>query len=203
MLIKLLKNIKLISKIKSFYNKNKENILDIIIFGSSVRGKEKPEDVDLLIIFKDEVILDLSYSLRKMIENFSYNVEIISKKYDEIFSPNFMARESILSEGISVIYNKSISEGLGYSNFILFKYNLKGFSKSNRMRFYYSLYGRDKKSGILNNLSLIKFSDTILISPIDKSELAKEFLENWKIEYLEIPILIPTRIIKIKIFKKS
>ena len=202
MSIVLLKNTKLMSKIKYFHKENKRDILDIILFGSSVRGKEKPEDIDLLLIYKDKIILDLSYKLRKMIEEHNLKVEIISKTYNESFSSTFLARTSILSEGFSITRNNGIAEGFGYSNFMLYKYSLKGFSKSDRMRFYYSLYGRNGNNGIIKNLNLSKFSGTILLSSIDKSEQVKEFFENWKINYIEIPILIPTQIIKSSIIKR-
>ena len=66
--------------------------------------------------------------------------------------------------------------------------------KSKRMQFYYSLYGRTQKKGILKKYNCYKFSDTIILSPIGSSEMIKEFLQKWDIPFLEFPILIPLKI---------
>lgn len=193
MLKKQLKNIKLKSKILKFYKKNKDILLDIIIFGSFIKGKEKPNDIDILILYKDKKNFEKGYELKKILEEF--NAEITNVTYSELFNESFKPREGILSEGYSVISKKFFSEGFGYTSFILFKYELKGFNKSNRMRFYYSLSGRNKKdTGILKDLNAIKFSDTILLCPVENAEKMKEYFDYWKIKYIEFPIMIPSRL---------
>lgn len=191
---KLLKNTKFLSEVNRFFKENEEEIIDIILFGSTVKGKEKPGDVDILILFKKKKNIDLGYKLRKKLEKLGLETEITLKTYKELFESSFIAREAVLSEGYSLITKKSLAKGLGYTNLILFKYSLKGFNKSMRMRFYYSLYGRGKEKGMLKELNVIKFSETILLCPVENEEMMKEYLNNWNMEYKEFPILIPTRI---------
>jgi len=191
---KLLKNKIFISKIKNFYKENKKEVLDIILFGSTVRGKEKPNDIDLLILFRNKEDLDVSYKLKKNLDILSLNINIIIKTYDSLFAENFIARESFLSEGYSLLKKRFVAELLGYSSFILFKYELTGFNQSQRMRFQYSLYGRNKSLGMLKELSLIKFSDSILLSPVENSERTKDYLNQWNIKFTDIPILLPSRL---------
>ncbi|MEK6932276.1 MAG: nucleotidyltransferase domain-containing protein [Nanoarchaeota archaeon] len=187
------KNTKLKSEIIKFYRKNKDVILDIVIFGSFIKGKENPKDIDILILYKDKKNIEKSYELKKLLKGF--NIEITDKTYLELFDESFKIREGILSEGYSVINKKSFSEGFGYLSFILFKYELKGFNKSDRMRFYYGLYGRNKNDkGIIDDLGLIKFSDTIIFCPVKNAEKIKEFFDYWKIKYMEFPIMIPNRL---------
>jgi predicted nucleotidyltransferase len=191
----LLKNIKFKSVTNSFFKSNLSKILDIILFGSSVRNKESPNDIDLLIIYKDKKNLDLSYELKKALRKNGFEVEISNITYEELISGTFSPTEGIISDGYSLIFNKFISEGLGYINFHLFRYELKELNKSTRMRFYYSLYGRTKtQKGIISELNAYKFSETILLCPSINSEKMKSFLDSWKIKYLEFPILIPLRI---------
>lgn len=191
---KLLKNTKFLSEISGFFKENKEEIIDIILFGSILKGKEKPEDIDILILFKEKKNIDLAYSLRKKLEKLSLKAEITIKTYKELFDPSFLAREAMLSEGYSLITQKSLSKGLGYTNLFLFKYSLKEFNKSTRMRFYYSLYGRGSGKGMLKELNAVKFSETVLLCPPNNEENMKEYLNSWNIRYKEFPILIPTRI---------
>jgi hypothetical protein len=63
--------------------------------------------------------------------------------------------------------------------------------------FYYSLYGRGDRTGVIDKYELKKFSDTIIMSHINNSELVKEFLDYWELKYQEIPTLIPKRIVDV------
>lgn len=199
MLKSLLKNKKVRSVINNFYKKNKKEVVDILLFGSVVKGKEKPNDIDLLVVYRFKENLELDYELRKELENLNLNIQITGRTYAGLFNPSFIAREAVLSEGYSMIQNKYFSEGLGYSNCILFRYELKGLNKSERMRFYYSLYGRGSE-GMLKKLNGIKFSERVIIVPADKSEETVQYFNNWKMSYLETPILIPSRITESKRF---
>ena len=186
----LLKNTKFKSKAKSFFKKNSEEILDIIIFGSSVRNKEKPNDIDIAVIYKNKSNIETSYELKKEFRKEGFEVQILDLTYFKLIEGSYIASEGIISDGYSLVYDKFLSEGLGYINFYLFRYDLKGLTKSQRMRFYYSLYGRNKEQeGILKELKSIKFSDSILLSPIETSERMKVYLDSWNIKYIQFPIL--------------
>ncbi len=191
----LLKNKELNSRINKFYKKNKGDILDIVLFGSSVRGKQKPNDLDILILFKEKENLDISYELKKELEFLEIPLQIISKTYFSLRDNNFKAKEAYLSEGISLIKKQPIAESLGYSNFILFKYQLMDFNQSKRMQFQYALYGRDKRSGIIQRLKLTKFADGAILSPLESADEVASFLNSWNIKYDSHPLLIPTRVL--------
>lgn len=196
MLHELLKNKEFISAVHDFYRKHTKEVLDIILFGSSVKGKQRPKDIDLLLLFRTREDLDVTYELRKKLKDFKIETQVISKTYFQLFDKNFRAREAFLGEGFSLIKRQFISEGLGYSNIALFKYELKGFPQSKRMRLQYAFYGRDKKSGIVKELKLIKFSNTIFLCPVVNTENLKEFFESWEIKFEEFPVLIPERILQ-------
>ncbi len=194
MLDKLLKNKKLNSIIEDFYKKYKEDVLDIIVFGSSVRGKEKPKDLDILLLFKQKEKREIEYELRKKLEKEYPAVEVTSKSYENIGKKEFQAREAFLSEGFSLIKKENIAESLGFKTKVLFKYELKGWTQSKRMQFQYALYGRNRKSGMVKQLHLVKFADTMLLCPIEHTEACKEFLGYWKLNTEGINILIPKRL---------
>ena len=199
MLKELSKNTKLISKICSIAEENDE-ILDVLLFCSSFRGKEKPRDIDLLVIYKTKINSELSYKIQKEFEILGVEVDLISKSYSDLFKPAFIARESYLSEGFSLMQKKFVADGLGYKPMVLFRYDIQNFNKSQRMRFYYSLYGRNSE-GMLKQLKSYKFSERIIIAPVEESERVKEYLNSWNIKYLEMPILIPERIVESEVFK--
>lgn len=194
MLQQFLQNKKLHSNIKSFFAQHKDDILDIILFGSIVRGKEKPADIDILLLFSHKENLEIAYAFRKVLDPFSLPFTIITKTYNSFLLESFAAKESILVEGYSLIKNCSIASAFGYNSFILFRYSLKGFNQSRRMLFHYSLHGRYKNNGMLQKLTLIKFSDTVLLSPVQSVEETKEYLSSWNIAFEEMPVLLPKRI---------
>jgi len=107
----------------------------------------------------------------------------------------------LLLEGYSLLNKNFIAESLGYKSFVLFRYNLKKFNKSQRMRFYYSLYGRKNSLGIIQELYSYKLSNTVIATPIIYSEKMKDYLNNWNLEYVEIPILVSEKVINAKNFK--
>lgn len=197
MLRELLKNKKILNRVNEIL-KNPE-ILDIILFGSSIRGKEDPKDIDLIILYSPRTknIIKTSYKIKKELESINKinNFHLTSLDYNQFFNVEFLAREAILSEGFSLKRKKFVSESFGYKSFILFNYSLKNLNNSKRMQFYYSLYGRNQ-TGILEKNKSYKFSDAVIISPIENSDVIKSFFEKWKIKYIEFPIIIPNRIIK-------
>ena len=70
---KLLKNTKFRSRVDTFCKENKEEIIDIILFGSIVKGKEKPRDIDILLLFKEKKDIDKAYSLRSCTQFHGYS----------------------------------------------------------------------------------------------------------------------------------
>lgn len=169
---------------------------DIIVFGSLVRGKEKPEDIDLIVIFKNRVIKEVEYQIRKEIEKRYEHVSIISKTQKTLFDPAFDARESVLFEGKSLLRDKTLVEQYGCTSLGMFKYHLKGWSKLQKTKYYYALNGRHGQNGIVKELTCIKLADGAVLVPFNKVELFRSFLEFWKVEYIYIPIIIPERLNK-------
>ncbi|MBT3262584.1 nucleotidyltransferase domain-containing protein [Candidatus Woesearchaeota archaeon] len=191
----LSKNTTFKSEIKKFLKENSNEILDVILFGSAMKGKENPKDIDLLILYSVKKNIDKSYEFKKILKSKGFLVETIDKTYKELIEGSFKAVEGILAEGFSFKNNNLLSQNLGYMNLILFKYDLINLNKSERMRFYYSLYGRTKEQkGIIQELNSIKFSDSIILCPANNSEEMSEYLNSWKIKHLKFPILIPSRL---------
>lgn len=188
---------------KLLFKKYKEQIKDIILFGSFIRGKSKPKDIDILIIFKKKINKDIEYELKNLFLNYAKNISLISKTEDESIDPSFDARESLLFEGYSLVNSKFTAEDFGFISFGLFLYNTKSMSNVKKTRFYYALNGRGSAKGIINELDAIKLSDNSILIPINKIESAKEFFEYWDINYKYIPSLIPKRMGKKNIIGKN
>jgi len=191
----ILKNTKLKNELKKLLN---DNLKDILIFGSTVKGKDHPKDTDILIIFKKEIDKEIEYKIKKILEKYTNDLSLISKKEQEILDPSFDVREAVLFEAISLITNKNLAANYGFNSYGLFKYNFFEWNKSEKTKFYYALNGRRGSKGVFQELECIKFSDQIVLVPLQNIEKFKNFLDSWKFNYKYIPLLLPLRLSKAK-----
>ena len=99
-------NKKLIKISREIKNKYNEEIEDIILFGSYLKGKEFPNDVDVLLIFKKKVDKKIETELKKALN--IKNIELNSVTKKEFENEDFIAREGIYLEGFSLIKDKKI-----------------------------------------------------------------------------------------------
>ncbi|BFI73855.1 nucleotidyltransferase [Nanoarchaeota archaeon] len=162
-----------------------EKIEDIIIFGSVMRGKENPNDIDIIIIFKefnDKLYLELGK-----------NYHIIPLTIDSLYNINTILIEA-LAEGFSVKYSKPLREILGFRSYKEFVFKeMKFKEKSKKILFYYFLNGRKdrNKKGIIEELNakIINKNPYIIRVPIDKSEIFKKKIEIFsKLNNIEFEI---------------
>jgi len=177
-----------IKKTKTWIKKN--NLIDVIIFGSVVRNKSNPDDIDLCIIGKDEEkSLDLIDSLGKLLDAIKVKSHITFLTSNRMISGDTLTK-TLLNEGYSVIKGKSFSESIGLKNKSLFNYSLKKFSPSNRVRFHYMLNGRYGSKGILKEINGKIMGAGSIIIPTEKEDILTEIMNKWKVDYSIIRLLI-------------
>lgn len=187
---------------RDFYKKHKGIIKDIILFGSVLRGKDNPSDIDILIVFINNINKDIEYEFKKKISRIVSNASIISKTQDSLHDSSFSAREAILFEGYSLINKKPIASLSGFESLGIFIYQTKKLNNVDKTRFYYALNGRSGAKGVIYLLNAIKLSDNIIAVPLSQTENTKEFFTRWNIDYTYVPSLIPSRLAKKHIIGK-
>ena len=192
------RNIKLRSELKKLVG---EQVEDIILFGSTVRGKQEPRDTDILVVFKKKIIKESEYLIRKKLEQYFPKVALISKTSETLLDPTFDARESALFEGVGLITGKNLARRYGFISFGMFKYTFGTWEKLQKTKFYYALNGRKGEKGISQKLECLKLSDRIILVPLGNIEPFREFLESWKLEYIYVPTMIPERLSHKKILE--
>lgn len=128
-------------------------------------------------------------------------MSIISKTRVTLFDPAFDARESIFFEGKSLLKETLLAEQYGYTSLGMFKCHFDGWSKLQKMKYYYALNGRGAQKGIVEKLGCTKLADSVFLVPLNNIELFRSFLEFWNIDYLYIPTIIPKRLHKKKLLE--
>lgn len=186
-ILKKLLNSQALNLIKSFKEKHLE-IWDIAIFGSLIRGKIVPRDIDLIIILnkstKLQYKLNLAQELKQSLK-FFYETDVKTIDIKDIFDKNFLARQAIIAEGYLIIRNKFLSELFGFKSYYIFQYSLQNLKTSQKIMFQYALKGRkgrDQK-GIVSLKKCEHLGKGIVKVPIESSEEFKEFLEKNKVNY--------------------
>lgn len=180
----LLKSQKLISEIKKFKTKD---VFDIVIYGSVVKGKEKANDIDVAVILNKKTDLNqklkLAEALKSRLDFLEFEVDVKVIDITDFLDPTFIARQSILSEGVSLIHKKYLHELFGFSVTTLFTYSLRGLKYSNKKMFYYALKGRRDQKGILELKNGKQISNCAIEVPIKHTEEFKNVFKKHNIEF--------------------
>jgi predicted nucleotidyltransferase len=170
-------------ELKKYIN---DNVFDIIIFGSITRGKENPNDIDILIIFKkfDEEI----YS------NLIKKYHVIVAKLEEIYNLGFLFYE-VLIDGYSVKYDKKLSEIFEFKTAKEIEINILTKDKSKRKILFYYLEGRKdrNKKGLIEeyNGEIVSSKPFIVRIPVENSDkFIQNILKFCKIYDIEVNISV-------------
>ena len=162
-------------------------IADIFLFGSAVKGKEFPRDIDICIIFREKIS-------KKMIENIEdrlkdFNVHISSLIVDNFFSKSHSLIKTLLLEGVSILNGKPLIQNFNFSSYVLYSYNLSELKASEKVKFVYLLKGR-KEKGIIEKMNGEWIADSCFIIPIQKDSEMLIILKKWAIPFKRKEALI-------------
>ncbi len=180
MLKKICKNLKKFLK--------NENVLDIFIFGSFLQKKISYNDIDVAVLFikEDKNNIDIIRKIQK--ESKDYRVSHIS--VNDFFKRMHPLVMTILKEGYSVSSEKKYSEFIGFQNRVLFIYNLKGQSASEKVKFSYVLHGRGADRGLLKKYKAKKMGKQVISVQPEYEKIFTKLFENFRVDYEKRYVLI-------------
>ena len=160
--------------------KKYKSIEDFYIFGSFVKGKFKPSDIDIALIIHEKDFALLS-NVMKEIKYPDIHIEMFLFK--EIFTEPVW--KSLLSEGFSVKKNKFLRDLIGVKSGILYKYSLKKMNRSEKTMFNRAF------SLLIKSIKGEHISAGSVIIPIEKESEFDDFLKVWeKVDKKKFRILI-------------
>ena len=177
---------------KCLKDEKKDNeIFDIVLYGSSVKGKEKPNDVDILVIFEKGTLKERLEKIQKIKKNIKIEnkIDIKGILLKELFQEEFFARSGVFLEGVSLIDGKQFANKIGFNNAVLFFHNLKDKTHTEKVKFNYLISGRGG-NGILKLMNGKQLAPGVLQIPLTKSLEFETILNRNKISYYKINVLI-------------
>ena len=178
----------LILRIKRFTSKYDE-IWDVVLYGSYVRGKEHARDIDFAIIIPSKVSvgkkLIIAQELKENIESIAPTLQLDVKvvDIDDFFDLNFLAKQAIIAEGYLILRKKYISDLFGFKTFALVNYSLEGLTYSQKKMLYYALRGRRGSKGVLEGIKGELISRELLKIPIQAYYEIEELLKLHKVKF--------------------
>ena len=146
-------------------------INDIIIFGSFVKGRAVPKDIDLAFITAEKDAR-LAHLIKKDLPDRTH-LEFI-RTSDVYSNPLFL---SLINEGYSIRNGVFIRELLKIRPMRLYAYDLKHLNKSKKTLFGMAL----KKS--LKKIKGEKVSTGSVLIPLGQASYFEDFLDVWGMKY--------------------
>ncbi|MFH1682520.1 MAG: nucleotidyltransferase domain-containing protein [Candidatus Woesearchaeota archaeon] len=177
----MLKDSKKFSRLKDEWKKAwKKELVDIILFGSITRGKKKPGDIDLCLIFRDKINLELTKQIQVILGE-EYHLSTLT--IDNFFTDTHSLTKTILLEGKSLITGKKFADNFGLVPQLSYTYDLSQEKPSKKVRFVYLLRGREKGQGIVERMGGRFMSGASFMIPLEKDAEMKEIFDGWRIKY--------------------
>lgn len=162
-----------------------EEIIDIILFGSVVKGKTTPKDIDIaLILYKEP-----TEKLRQKINQFKeFHISVIPAKEFFVNPPTIV--NTLLREGYSLKNKKALAENFAFLNRVLFKYDLAHLSESLKVKIVNILRGKKGEKGLVETNKGEWLANQVFFVPVVSDKLFEEFFNHFKIKFKKFYVLI-------------
>lgn len=172
-----LKNISLIRNKFEKYLKNKD-ILDIIVFGSIIKGKIIPGDIDIAMITHGEISIDIPGT----------HVTVLKPEDFFVNPPSII--HTLLREGYSLKKKKFLSQVYKFLNKVLFVYKLTDLKSTTKVKVVNVLKGKNKEKGLVVENSGEWLANQVFTVPVGNEHIFEKFFLNFKVKFRKSYILI-------------
>jgi len=182
---------RLSEKAKEFASKNPE-VWDILLYGSSVKGKEKPKDLDIAVITKEGNSFDVAFRLKTLLEEElpPESLDVKGFLLEELFDENNLVGFALLVEGYSLLRGRFVHEELNAGGYFLFRFSYSHLPQNEKVRFLYAYRGRGKNPGALQQTGSIELAPGVVLVPVREFYRFKSFLSLWGLSYEYAPLLL-------------
>jgi len=156
---------------------NNKSVYDVILFGSFVKGKVMPSDIDVAVICDE-----------KLDEINGYHISFI--KPLDFFKEIPSLINTIFREGYSLKNNKSFCEQYGFRNKVMYIYELSGLSDSEKVRIVNFLRGNKSGKGMIAEKECEWISNASFICSIQNDNLFEQFFLTNKVKFRKYNLLM-------------
>ncbi|EHR79045.1 nucleotidyltransferase [Thermococcus litoralis DSM 5473] len=171
------------------FKKTHKKVFDIVLYGSSVKGKGEPNDYDFMLILRkarEDDRFDLAFEFKQRLLDLGFphdKLDVKALNLEDLFDPNYLASPGIIIEGFSLTKGKPIHELLNGESYALFVLDVSRLEGNEKTKFQFALKGRDGKGGIIKELSGRYLGPWVVLVPIEEAYRFKEFLDFWGVKF--------------------
>lgn len=184
----MLKSLKEFSRLKAEWRKCwKEDIVDIFVFGSFVKGKARPQDIDMCLIFRRKIKLDI---IRRAEALLGEKYHVSSLCIDNFFTNTHSLAKALLLEGKSIISGSRFAGNFGLAAKLFYSYDLSSEDSSKKVRFVYLLRGRNGSVGLVKSWKGEFIAPSAFFVPVEMDNAVQEVFDAWKIKYVRRKIML-------------
>ena len=156
-------------------------VIDILVFGSSVKGKLFPRDVDVAVLVEEDQRQNVADRLRAMTLPPGFEVEFLTPASLE---QNPLLALSLFHEGVSLKFGR-FAEAVGLAPGCFYFYRLAGKTKSEKNRFLHAL------NRMVQDRKMFKMTAAVVFVPVDAVSEFDSFLAHWQVENSSVRVLLP------------
>lgn len=149
-----------------------KEIKDFIIFGSLVKGKYAPKDIDIALVV-DKKDISLVGEIKEQLKIKNLDIELVNP--EDVYQSRLGL--TLISEGFSVKSNKFLREKLGISPMKIYTYEIKHLTQTKKV-----LFGRGLNN-LLQDTKAVKLGAGSIMIPINQSDKFEDFLDTWDLKY--------------------
>jgi len=147
-----------------------EQVIDIILFGSLVKGGS-PKDIDIALILKETTnLLVIKKKIKEIIKK-ETDIQIIS--IESIHTPLWL---TLIKEGFSIKKEKYLHELYHLQPKVLYKYSLQKLTAVQKVQFERGIKMILKTQGTF-------LTRSVVLIPLSLKNRMIEFLKSWNIYY--------------------
>ena len=174
---------KLMETAKKFKKKHGK-VFDVILYGSTIKGKKRPNDFDFMLILrgaKEGERFDLAFEFKEKLLDLGFPHEKLDVKainLEGLFDPNYLATPGIIIEGFSLTKGRPVHELMNGESYALFTLDLSRLNSNEKTKFQFALKGRDGKGGVIKELNGSYLGPWVVLIPIEKPMNSRNF---WSI----------------------
>ncbi|OYT58168.1 MAG: hypothetical protein B6U68_00520 [Candidatus Aenigmarchaeota archaeon ex4484_14] len=96
----------------------------------------------------------------------------------------------------SLMHSKFLSQMIGFESVRLFFYSLSGMSQLKKTQFVYTLYGREKKKGVINVVKGSRLTNGAISIPELGAEQIIALFDKFGVQYKEMKVLAEKKVLE-------
>ncbi len=184
---------KRLSEIAKWFVSENPEVWDVLLYGSSVKGKERPNDVDIAVIIEEGDPFKMAFQFKTALEEAGFSAEELDVKgflLKDLFDENNLVGFALLVEGYSLLSDKFLHERLNANAYFLFRFSYSSLPQSKKMRFLYAYRGRNGSGGVLQQTDSQEIAPGVVLVPVGTVYRFRKFLSLWGLSYEYAPLII-------------